>query len=491
MSHMAHTPESLLPRSDSKNPATTCRGLTSNGRPCRRGLARRPRSSPFPFSTADSGAITISQTAEAQNLTVFYCWQHKEQSEQRENVESRTRLLPLRQRSSIDTLVGRVGVIHLDDNVATAGSGEHRRTIRRISLEQRDTLRTGRHNIQSPVTTVPAALLEPKHYQPPSMGRSNTKASFLCCIRSDDDDLPPARRRPHQHRPASPEHASSRKSGSQVQTSTASGLPSMASVVSAFPSNRPSSRPPAHRHSSRHSNPDPQSVLNLQPASQDSASVRLALKSGGTQTLLSLIPAGHSPTTTSQLLAELCKPISSADEAGYIYIFWLTPESEASKPDDETASSLLTNDEPVEWGRRQDVAVQRYASLRRTSTAQTRRTILLKIGRAANVHRRLSQWTKQCGQNITLVRYYPYIPSRPVSTSQTPPRKVPHVHRVERLIHVELADMRAHRGECDACGREHQEWFEIEASRKALRVVDQCVKRWVSWAESTALSDSL
>lgn len=39
MPHIANTPESILPRCDSKNPATTCRSITAQGRPCRRPLA--------------------------------------------------------------------------------------------------------------------------------------------------------------------------------------------------------------------------------------------------------------------------------------------------------------------------------------------------------------------------------------------------------------------------------------------------------------------
>ncbi len=72
-------------------------------------------------------------------------------------------------------------------------------------------------------------------------------------------------------------------------------------------------------------------------------------------------------------------------------------------------------------------------------------TITLKIGRAANVHRRMSQWTKQCGQNISLIRYYPHCTNNnatsPSSSNRraSSPRKVPHVHRVERLVHLELA----------------------------------------------------
>lgn len=63
-------------------------------------------------------------------------------------------------------------------------------------------------------------------------------------------------------------------------------------------------------------------------------------------------------------------------------------------------------------------------------------------------------------------------------------RKVPHVHRVERLIHLELAGLRARDlGRCGECGKEHREWFEVEAAKEALRRVDECVRRWVQWGE--------
>lgn len=65
------------------------------------------------------------------------------------------------------------------------------------------------------------------------------------------------------------------------------------------------------------------------------------------------------------------------------------------------------------------------------------------------------------------------------------PRKVPHAHRVERLIHIELADKRVKRL-CVGCGKEHREWFEVEASREGVRGVDAVVRRWVGWGESVA-----
>jgi hypothetical protein len=36
---------------------------------------------------------------------------------------------------------------------------------------------------------------------------------------------------------------------------------------------------------------------------------------------------------------------------------------------------------------------------------------------------------------------------------------------------------------CDACGKDHREWFEVEASKKGVKAVDEVVRRWVDWAE--------
>ena len=61
-------------------------------------------------------------------------------------------------------------------------------------------------------------------------------------------------------------------------------------------------------------------------------------------------------------------------------------------------------------------------------------------------------------------------------------RKVPCVKRVERLIHLELAERRATK-DCGGCGREHREWFEVDGTEKGGRGVDETVRRWVAWGE--------
>ena len=246
-----------------------------------------------------------------------------------------------------------------------------------------------------------------------------------------------------------------------------------------------------------------------------------------TNSLLSLIPQNLSPQTTSTLLAELVKPISPADEDGYIYIFWLTPQTNV-QPSESTARSLLTpSSARPQYDRRISDVITEFSFDGREETTRDglgggsgKKTIMLKIGRANNITRRMNEWSRQCGYALNLVRWYPYVPSsstpspaqtpsprrtsqqplypdlsRPPSNSRASPaairrqsdvvRKVPFVKRVERLIHLELAEQRLMR-QCTACGKEHREWFEVEANQAGVKVVDETVRRWVGWAEREA-----
>lgn len=495
MTFAARTPEALLPRSDSKNPATTCRGITAAGRPCRRALASSPQTSPSPSPSRGSGVLAI---LDEEHAAAFFCYHHKDQAEQLvAKNRQRTSLHPLKERSSLDTLAERVGILDIDEDVPEPQRRHHRRhRTDGPRTKRRDTLPSGWNQMQSPLMSVPDDMVQhrprPNGYdQKQSKQGSNLKFSWSCCLQpdSEEDDEPRPRVSQRPQRPSGNGRPS-------VNVSQYAPQPEMQPTSHSSPPKtptRPSMPPPV---------PGRPSLGSLPTHSQ-------------TQNLLSLIPSSLSPQTTSLLLNELSRPISPADDTGYIYIFWLTPESEDSTPDDETASSLLDDDyEENEYGglypslkptraQKTNQTLQRYASVRHVSTYASnrsqpsrtppqppeQRTILLKIGRAANVHRRMSQWTKQCGQNITLIRYYPYTPSNPkahaLSTSHSliAGRKVPHVHRVERLIHLELAEKRVMKPECQACGREHREWFEIEANRDGLKSVDEVVRRWVEWAE--------
>ncbi|KIW56293.1 hypothetical protein PV05_04963 [Exophiala xenobiotica] len=462
MSFGGRTPESLLPRSDSKNPATTCRGITSTGRPCRRALAASPRTSPAPSPSRDAGVLAV---LDQQNAAAFYCWQHKEQAEHlAASSRHKTSLHPLKEKSSIDTLVERVCILELDEIVPEPRRHRRRQENNDHRPTRRETLPSGWAEMQSPLMKVPEEMVQyrPLQKRRAHSPRSNVKLSWSCCIQADDDNYPP----PRTHQPREKHNPRPQPSRTAVCQYARTSRPEMSqrqerpSASLATPLSRPSPTP-----------------LRPSPA--------VSVTHSQTQTLLSLIPSSLSPQTTSLLLTELSRPTPPTDDTGYIYIFWLTPESEVSKPDDETASSLLDDEDNMYTARAQrtNQAIQRYASVRHPqprNPAHVQRTMMLKIGRAENVHRRMTQWTKQCGQNITLIRYYPYTGT---GLNHVPGRKVPHVHRVERLIHLELAEKRVVKSECDQCGRVHQEWFEIEATRAGLRGVDEVVKRWVAWAE--------
>lgn len=468
MPHAANTPESLLPRSDSRNPSTTCRGITTQGRPCRRALAALQ----IPLLTAqlqkgDKKHMMPDQSA-------FYCWQHKDQAVSSTQQDQHD---PIKSRTSIDTLMDRLGVVEIkDERPAYPNANQRRRTDHRDFSEKR---------------------------------RPRPKSAFCCFeIVDDSGDEKPSRPtpRPTQSQPL-------HRSSLALQT-TYDGYRRPAS----------SARPQyARLPSGQRTASIPQT-----PVRPSTSKSRKSSTSSQTQSLLSWIPSTLSPETASALLAELAKPISAADEEGYIYMFWVTPQSTTRKNKTqppvprEIASSILppippkttkidASGTPRPQPQPRSIsdairAAQDINALSTSPTATTLGTIRLKIGRTSNVHRRLTEWTRQCSHDLTLIRYYPYTPS-----GTTPPpartapagrdrrssrdaisalnlaagRKVPHIHRVERLIHLELADLRARDlGRCGQCGKEHREWFEVEAAKEALRMVDECVRRWVQWGES-------
>ncbi|KAF1966505.1 DUF1766-domain-containing protein [Bimuria novae-zelandiae CBS 107.79] len=447
------TPESLIPRSDSRNPATTCKGITKSGRPCRRAIDARDTSH-------DGGVLAVASVIsdddddEETGAAAFFCWQHKDQAEHLMAANATgpnrqdTQIYPLRERNSIDTLVARLGV--LDVGEPEPAPQRRRRQSRTEGSAGRPQKRINRpptwDQVQGPLMSVPSDVMAERRRrtsQRPEVRPQRKKQSFwasLCCGSADDDYV----------------------------------------EVLARPLNK-SSRP------------------------------------SETSMLLSYIPSTASPQTASALLVELSKPISEKDEEGYIYIFWLTPESLGPAPS-STASTLLAPPTRPEQGRRTSDVLRQYSvkqpqrprpdtTRSRSGNAATgtdeKNTILLKIGRANNVTRRMHEWTRQCGYSLSLVRYYPYVPSTPSPSPQASPahsrrpsyntqrpsgsvadgvRKVPHAHRVERLIHIELASQRVMK-KCEVCGKEHREWFEVDATKEGLKGVDKVVKRWVEWAE--------
>jgi len=479
MAFQGRTPEALLGRNDSKNPATTCKGITSAGRPCRRALALSPNR-----RRSTAGVVALTESDDGAVELEGYCWQHKDQAPKAEEVvepqgagrrkKKKTELFPLQERNSIDTLVQRLGVEGVGSDLSS-GKAKHRRQDK-----------PPRRPSPSPAAAQ-APYADKYDFVPPAKRKAKKKSSFwsaLCCMTGevDDDRIEIVR---HKKR-----------------------------VEGQGPQPGPASRPPSVPNGSRPkvplNNPSSTSVPARRPVSQNPYTPpphQRVSSNSQTNTLLSLIPQDLSPQTTSALLTELSKPPNPNDEEGYIYIFWLTPQDK-SAPEETTARSLLSPPEPSARTRRLSDVMTEYSFSEETTrggsnSGSGKKTILLKIGRANNVHRRMTEWQRQCGYSLTLVRWYPYVSSSPAASprrsqglypeiSQRPPtsrressgvvRKVPCVKRVERLIHLELAEKQA-KHICEACGKEHREWFAVDASEKGVRAVDEVVRRWVDWGE--------
>lgn len=449
MPFFANTPESLINRTDSKNPSNTCKGITSSGRPCRRSI-----SASVVAQVKSKFGNGWRHHVDDPHDERLYCWQHKEQA----SLSAQSSVGPkthknaiLEERTSLDTLADRLGLVAL--------AQEEKRSKQRTSGRQ-----NGSHGRK-----------HQQRHNKMARPKPEKTVEFCCCFRVPIEEVSPPPRpmpRPLQtpsSAPVTPTNGGGRKVSSQQHLS-------------------PSPSPYRQR-------PSPSGTQSLGPSSRRSSAPST---SSQTAAYLALIPPNASPQTASLLMTELAKPISQVDEPGYMYIFWLTSESQPTTPPAEAARSLLTPPTKRPSGqRRPSDVLQSFASSPRAPGSRSGsdsgpKKILLKIGRATNVQRRLNEWTRQCGYNLSLVRYYPYIPSSSPSggsslgAATTVPRKVPHSHRVERLVHIELAGRGlrvADREKCSACGREHREWFEVEATRKAVADVDEVVRRWVAWDE--------
>ncbi|KAF2423341.1 DUF1766-domain-containing protein [Tothia fuscella] len=380
------TPESYfsgLRRKDSKNALTTCHGVTSNGRACRRALSSPKNSSKF------DGAVVI--TDNDSDPAVFFCWQHRDQADS------------ARRRTSDSPRV-REGKI-----------SSHRRS-------------------DSGIDTPPSDPLNPRRVS--EKGRSTTRKAV-----------------PKATRP-----------GLQVYRDSAPEQPTQNTYLQPRVSELQSTtgRPSTLRAKST---PDPQQLNRIHgewppPLPRNATdSVRIAY---------------------AKLLTAMSEPPTKGDSPGYIYIFWQT---DTEQTDDETSAVASIISAPADRGlHRQETILQRRffqtSANARSFHPVEKRTIFLKIGRAANVHQRLSQWKKQCDYDITLLRIYPYDPDRREAA-----RKVIYVGKVERLIHLHLEMLGQRVSKRCRCGTEHKEWFEVEATTRGIRDVDEIVRKWVQWSE--------
>ncbi|KAL8771412.1 MAG: hypothetical protein Q9209_003080 [Squamulea sp. 1 TL-2023] len=450
MPFIPHTPESLIPRSDSKSAATTCKGIRLDGRPCRRDLKTQKLN--------DGVLAVVAKDNDAdQAAAAFFCFQHKDQAKPLAHPSpgpGAAGLYPLNKRSSTDTLMERLGILNINDE--------------RLGHRKKKT--TDKQGLPQKWQDVPGPLLAvktPSAQQQPRRRRPHPLLTFLCCggYTDHDDQLPITRKEetssvPEMRKVAVPQQKihSPRRDDRKRSSSARPALLDKSTNQPVRPSRHPSSQ---------------------------------------TENLLALIPKSLSPQTTSILLAELAKPVSTYDEEGYIYMFWLSPTGTGtSSPKDPSA---FLSPSPIHSPRRRRDSSVYQCHTGSTKTDTRIHNILLKVGRASNVQRRMNEWTRQCGYDLSLIRFYPYIPSsasplpspssrKSASLPSTPtsasvvPRKVPHAHRVERLIHLELAEKRVRR-DCEACGKEHREWFEVTGDQEGVKGVDEVIRRWVRWGE--------
>ncbi|KAL9129712.1 MAG: hypothetical protein Q9217_001915 [Psora testacea] len=476
MPFIPHTPESLVCRSDSKNPATTCKGITTEGRHCRRNITSN-HSSPTSKTSLRQGVVAVLPAGDhdEDGAAAYFCWQHKDQAERlirKDQNGRKANIAPVPQRTSIDTLAERLGIIDVADNDIRKKSRRNAKPARKERLPKKW------QDVEGPLLAVPgnknrlSEKVPTQEWAPPEKVHSKLALSLFCCVTpADSNPTPPPRLNKYAEKPLN-----ARNSNVELVQSRKPRASNQASRECRDYTRRAtmSPRPIPSNHQNMPSRPC-RPTLGQDTSSQ-------------TQRFLSLMPQTLSPQITSSLLAELAKSISPLDEMGYIYMYWLTDTAEA--PDETTASSLLgTTEQSSPTAHRHGDVLQRYASVENHNGRKPHAsTVLLKIGRAANVQRRLNQWTRQCGYNLSLIRYYPYR-SSPSSTSNKPstpsslPQQVPHAHKVERLIHLELADKRVKR-DCESCGKEHKEWFEVEGSRRGLKDVDEIIQRWVAWGQN-------
>ncbi|EFR01328.1 hypothetical protein MGYG_04335 [Nannizzia gypsea CBS 118893] len=471
MSHIRHCPEFQLARSDSKNPATTCQGLTADGRRCRRTVIAAASSSKQDVLQRgrDSGREDDTTIETPGGL---FCWQHKSQGETLS--VSRPRTSRLKPRSSLDTLIERVGVLSVDEVHSVRGST----AVSGINVDRNP---TSGHRLDGSVRrTEQVAGVATLHVPKAPKKKSKQRMKFVCFFTpmdSDDEHHPVPRRSSHARpipHPGDPVPQPLPHSGRRhARSGHERGSRHRSDLAEYTPPKRKQLPPTVEEPSLSNNQPLRPSISNKRGPSQ-------------TEYLLSWIPSSLSPETTSKLLQKLAEPLSSAEEAGYIYIYCVTP-SDSQPQADETASLIPSSSDRNDARRRRTSDIMSSAGIAPTSQItrhdpagrRTANTITLKIGRAVNVCRRLTQ---QCSHNLTLIRYYPYHPSSGAASLELP-QKAPNVHRLERLVHLELTDIRVKPGKpCGECGRKHQEYFEVEASKEQLKRVDECVRRWVEYS---------
>ncbi|CAG8470088.1 hypothetical protein C2G38_2221945 [Gigaspora rosea] len=135
------------------------------------------------------------------------------------------------------------------------------------------------------------------------------------------------------------------------------------------------------------------------------------------------------PDQTKNLLRlEMEKDISTSDEAGFIYMFTIVNSQNKSKQ-------------------------------------------YFKIGRGKDVEKRLKQWEKKCSYNANLLEKF----------------KCKYTHRVERLIHLELSNIKVSLPPCSGCKEIHKEWFDggliSNTKGSGLKAIKKVIQNWITFCD--------
>lgn len=407
---------------DSRDPVLTCQGIKKDGTPCRN---RRAASASSRGSTPANGGVE----------SPYYCHHHKDQTPQKNGMQANE--------TSVDSLGSQLGRLAVNDE-------KEKRTVG----------------------------------QPSTRTKKNSRPACFCCfvVPDEAEHLPPSRPTPTVQRPPGKATAALRPGGpssaekKRPEGSSSAPLPhgKVESTGKQQQSNQPNTS----------SRPSPFS------SSQPSRLVRVPL-----------IPPQSSLQTGIDISEKLAGAVNAKDEEGFIYLLWELPLSKASEQG--LLHDIAMHASPSADNRRRDI--RQSLSVRDIQTNHNPPKIRLKIGCTVNVPERLESLRRQCGLNLGVARCYPHLPqlqqqpSSSASPSSSPRRsparsngdsqalasgrRVRHFRVVERLIHLELDEQRVRDEVCSGCGKLHREWFEVEATLDALRRVDECVRKWIAWAD--------
>jgi hypothetical protein len=524
MPFVPNTPEAHAALLDQSSP-TVCRGVSNDGKPCKRTLVRDNVGQP------QSGIITIVGKYKA-----FFCNKHQDQAKDvvLRHTTSFARGRALVGRGSLDTLVEQVELLVGDQEGGSTVSTTVVSTTRKVP-RAKDPFKPVLEDYGEEEDS--SATASPKPPSPPNgrrQARPRKRPGFFerlllscCCMVEEDPDnekhWSQARREAELRSaaaavvddyPEKPALAVRRKGKKDVHvafnsvpptpplpmmypprkhqgamvktTATSVPVPARPSKATAAAMGMSPATPATSVTTALEEIVNPLEISKLSKQQQQ----RMSMYTTSIDThanlgilVLQLIPKSLPAKGLARLQKELLKPFSEKDEPGYIYMFWLTDSPLSPFSTSPSTPSGITTQKPLTNSDR----LLRTALNAAPTPGGTRPKLLFKIGRANNVQRRLHEWTTQCGHNLSLIRYYPHT-SATSSPGQEVGRKVPNSHRIERLIHLELGAIPGANPmkQCQACGKTHKEWFEVDASRSGILAVDEAIKRWVTYGEKSA-----